>query len=400
MIPVGRLIFESDGRRSHSTFIYDQEWLVNPIGFDLCPSMPRHMIEFHHSAQGRESRKLDILAGPFADTAPDSWGRKLLRKILGEGATEFDFLVASDDTARQGALRFLDHNGDPFLSDLPPVPHLTKIDDLRRVTARFERDPHGAEQEVRELAGAAGSLGGARPKANVIDGNDLWIVKFTSVDDTWPVERMEVATLKLASRVGIRVPEVQLALPASDHPVALIKRFDRRNSGRVPYISARTALGVTGTTSGFYTEIADALRTISVNPEEDMRELWTRMLFGILITNTDDHLKNHGLLYVRNNQWRLSPMFDVNPQPKRHPKLETGISPIHGFDPSVENAIDAAPFFGLNDEAEVLQIVREMSKTLSNEWREALRKHGITGTKLNACAQAFEHDRMEYALSL
>lgn len=93
---VGCLIFEHDGRRAHSTFIYDQSWVDNPIGFDLSPSMPRSTAPFHSSAQGRESQKRDVLAGPFSDTAPDSWGRKRLRRVIGEGATEFDFLVASD----------------------------------------------------------------------------------------------------------------------------------------------------------------------------------------------------------------------------------------------------------------------------------------------------------------
>ena len=105
LVPVGRLIFETDGRRAHSTFLYDQDWLDNPRGFDLCPQMPRVNTPYHASSGGRDSRKRDVIAGPFADTSPDSWGRKLMRRVLGEAATEFDFLTACDDTARQGALR-------------------------------------------------------------------------------------------------------------------------------------------------------------------------------------------------------------------------------------------------------------------------------------------------------
>ena len=318
-IPVGRLVFETDGRRAHSTFLYDERWLANPFGFDLSPTMPRGRAAFHAGSGGRESRRRDVLAGAFADGAPDSWGRKLLRKTLGEGATEFDMLVLSDDFCRHGALRFLNEAGEPFPTDHSPVPRLTDIEALRRLSARFERDPEGAGAEARALAGPAGSLGGARPKANVIDGQDLWIAKFTSINDTWPVERLEVATLALAGSAGLRTPSARLELAASDQPVALIKRFDRRNGGRVPYISARTALGKVGAAVGAYTDIADALRTISVDPKGDMAELWARMVFGILVTNTDDHLKNHGLLYVRNNRWRLAPLFDVNPQPRRHP---------------------------------------------------------------------------------
>lgn len=398
-IPVGRLVFESDGRRSHSTFLYDTSWLAHARGFDLSPHMPRTTSPYHASAGGRDSRKRDVLAGPFADTAPDSWGRKLMRRVLGEGASEFDFLVACDDLSRQGALRFLEQDGQPFPSVGPPVPRLADLEELRRIAARFERDPSGAVEEARELVGAAGSLGGARPKANLWEGQDLWLAKFTSIDDTWPVERLEVGTFGLARQVGLRAPEARLELAGRDHPVALIRRFDRREGGRVPYISARTALGRVGAASGYYTDIADAIRMISARPAEDLREIWLRMVFGILVTNTDDHLKNHGFIYAGNNLWRLSPIFDVNPQPRRHPQMETGISPIHGHEPGIEAAIDVAPFFDL-ETAEAQALAREMGNTLSGNWREVLRRQGLTGTALAACAPAFEHDRMEAALSL
>lgn len=398
-IPVGRLIFETDGRRSHSTFFYDPSWIDHPRGFDLCPQMPRSSAPYHSSSQGRDSRRMDVLAGPFTDTSPDSWGRKLLRRTLGEGATEFDFLVCVEDSSRQGALRFLGPDNELISAEHPPVPRLADIEELRRISAQFEQDPEGAEEEARELAGAAGSLGGARPKANVTDGPDLWIAKFTSINDTWPVERLEVATLHLAREVGLRTPDARLALSQSKHPVALIKRFDRRDGGRIPYMSVRTALGRVGAAEGYYTDIADALRAISTDPVRDMDELWRRMMFGILVTNTDDHLKNHGLVYVSNNLWRLSPMFDVNPQPRRIAQLETGISPIHGFEPSVRSAVDAAPFFDLTEDT-ARKYGRSMAEHLSSEWKNALRRQGLSGSALSACAPAFEHERMEEALSL
>mgnify|MGYP006272835385 CR=1 FL=1 len=398
-IPVGRLVFETDGRRAHSAFVYDPAWIDHPRGFDLSPHMPRATTPYHAAAGGRESRKRDVIAGPFSDAAPDSWGRKLMRRTLGDGATEFDFLVACDDTARQGALRFLDARDAPFPTIGPSVPRLADLEALARIAARFERDPAGADAEARELAGAAGSLGGARPKANLRDGADLWLAKFTSIDDTWPVERLEVATLDLARRVGLRAPEARLELAGSDRPVALIRRFDRRQGGRVPYISARTALGRIGSATGHYTDIADVLRMISARPAEDLRELWCRMLFGILVTNTDDHLKNHGFIYAGNNLWRLSPLFDVNPQLRRHPQMETGISPIHGHTPDVAAALDAAPFFDL-DAVDARALAHEMAATLRDARRDALRRRGLTGPALAACAPAFEHDRLEVALTL
>jgi serine/threonine-protein kinase HipA len=399
LVPVGRLVFETDGRRAHSTFIYNQEWIDNPRGFDLSPQMPRANVPYHANSGGRESRKRDVIAGPFADTSPDSWGRKLMRRVLGEGATEFAFLTTCDDTARQGALRLLQENGEPFPQIGKPVPRLTEIEDLLKVAQRFEQDPAGAEQDALELVGAAGTPGGARPKANMRDGDRLWLAKFTSINDTWPVERLEVATMKLAGLVGLRTPECRLELPGSSHPIGLFSRFDRRDGGRVPYISARTALGKVGHASGFYTDIADIIRTISARPGDDLLEIWRRMVFGILVTNTDDHLKNHGFIYAGQNLWRLSPLFDVNPQPRRHAQMETGISPIHGHEPDIVAAIEAAEFFDIKvQEARIL--ARDMAKKIRDSWREELRRQGLGGANLNACAPAFEHERMDAALGL
>lgn len=399
LVPVGRLVFETDGRRAHSTFLYDQEWIDNPRGFDLCPEMPRVSTPYHASSGGRDSRKRDVIAGPFADTSPDSWGRKLMRRILGEGATEFDFLVTCDDTARQGAIRFLQENGEPFPRIGRAVPRLADIEDLLKIAQRFERDPAGAEQEALDLVGAAGTPGGARPKANVRDGDRLWLAKFTSINDTCPVERLEVATMKLAGTLGLRTPECRLVLPGSPHPIGLFSRFDRREGGRVPYISARTALGKVGHASGFYTEIADIIRTISARPGDDLLQIWLRMVFGILVTNTDDHLKNHGFIYAGQNLWRLSPLFDVNPQPRRHAQMETGISPIHGHEPDIKAAISASEFFDVSEQ-EARILARDMARSIRDTWRDELRRQGLGGADLNACAPAFEHERMEAALGL
>ena len=322
----------------------------------------------------------------------------LIRRVHGGGATEFDYLAAADDKARHGALRFLNEEGESFHPNQPPVPRLTDIEELRAIAARYERDPESAEAEARDLVGAAGPLGGARPKANAVDGEDLWIAKLTSIDGTWPVERLEIATLALARAAGLRTPDARLELAAGRHPVGLIRRFDRRAGCRLPYMSARTALGKKGSAHGHYTDIADTLRQMSVLPGRDIPELWQRLLFTVLVTNTDDHLKNHGLLYVRDNRWRPSPMFDVNPQPRRQPTLETGISDVHGFEPSVEAVIDAAPFD--IEEVDARAMAKDMANAIAGTWSETLRQHGITEAALGRCAPAFEHERMETALGL
>ena len=216
---VGRLRFESDGRRQHSQFEYAAEWLAAEDRFALSPGLP--LREGSHFSSGKDDKR-SALPGCFADAAPDSWGRALMTRALGGGHSEFDYLVLSDDRTRQGALRFLGNDMEP-LSDLTPsIPRLVELEHLRNLAQRFERDPGGAEEEARDLAGVAGSLGGARPKANVEGDGHLWIAKFTSAQDTKPVERVEVATLKLAAMCGLRVADARLELRDSDSPIALI----------------------------------------------------------------------------------------------------------------------------------------------------------------------------------
>jgi len=395
-IIVGTLHFEVDGRRQFSAFTYDPAWLENDAAFALCPALP---LQTGASYASRREDTRDALAGCFADASPDSWGRGLMTRALGGGLTEFDYLARSDDTTRQGALRFLDENGEPISGIDPEVPRRVDIEALREISARYERDPVGAEEAARILAGAAGSLGGARPKANVTDGETLWIAKFTSALDTKPVERVEVGTLTLARLAGIRAAEAELALPTSERPVALIKRFDRRAGGRVPYISARTALQASGSEPGYYSDIADAIRMISHDAQRDLTELWKRIIFTILVGNTDDHLKNHGFLYVKDGLWRLSPAFDINPQPQRHRHMETGISPLSGFDPSIAAAVEQSPLFGI-EETQARRLASDMALVIQSQWKQCLRQQGLRGSALSAYAPAFDHAETEIALSM
>lgn len=393
---VGRLRFESDGRRQHSQFEYAAAWLAAPDRFALSPGLP--LREGSHYSAGRSDRR-SALPGCFADAAPDSWGRALMTRALGGGLSEFDYLVLSDDRTRQGALRFLGEGMEP-LSDLrPPIPRLVELERLRALAQRFERDPGGAEAEARDLAGVAGSLGGARPKANVEGDGHLWIAKFTSAQDTRPVERVEVAALKLAVRCGLRAAEAKLELRDSDSPIALIRRFDRRGNTRIPYISARTALDWDSDEGGFYTDIADVIRQISSKPVDDLHELWRRIVFTILVSNSDDHLKNHGFIYAGGDRWRLSPAFDINPSPSRHRVLETGIIQGGSFDASLDIALEACGFFELTP-ADARQQAFQMAETIANNWKRALRDEGASSDDLRTYADAFEHTESRKALRL
>ncbi|MBV5263025.1 type II toxin-antitoxin system HipA family toxin [Pinisolibacter aquiterrae] len=397
LTPVGHLRFTQAGPRQFSTFSYDPAWRENPRAFALQPDMPFDGGPFHTSGQSDTMR--DALAGVFSDASPDSWGRRLLERAYGKNLSEFAYLTLSDDTCRQGALRFVDDAGAVIRGGAAEaVPRLIDLQTITGIARAYEQGKEISARNLQALAGAGGS-GGARPKANVIDGEVLWLAKFTSVHDQQPIERVEVATLRLAGACGIRTPEVRLELADTPFPVALLQRFDRRGSARIPYISARTALGKTGTDLGAYTEIVDFMRTASADPNADFRELYSRLVFTILVSNKDDHLKNHGFLYVGSGRWRLSPVFDVNPAPDRNPHLETAILEGGAHDRSIRLALDACGFFEIA-EPDARRIIRDTAQRISDGWREALRQVGVTGSLARDYEPAFLNAETEIALTL
>lgn len=395
-VRVGLLRYTKEAGREFSAFAYDDGWLQDPSRFALSPQLPLQRAPFHF----RGARGLEPFPSCFLDAAPDSWGRALLGRVFGAGCSAFDLLTGSDDFTRQGALRFLDDNLKPLSQLKPKVPRLIELDELRRSIRDFERD-QSSEEKLKELAGAAGSLGGARPKANVVDeeGN-LWIAKFTALQDRGrPIERVEVAVAELASRCGLRVPDSRLELATTGSPVALFRRFDRKRSARVPYISARTALALEGRAMGAYTEIAEFLTVHGARPQQDREELFRRVLFTILVTNTDDHLRNHGFLYEGRGRWGLAPAFDINPAPGRRPLLQTAIAPEHPAEPSLELALAHADAFGL-ERGEAEKMAGEVGATIARSWRQLLRKHGCSKAEVAGYEEAFEHGASEAARRL
>jgi serine/threonine-protein kinase HipA len=397
LTPVGHLRFTQSGPRQFSTFSYDTAWMKDPRAFALQPDMPFKGGPFHASAQPGNSG--DALAGAFSDAAPDSWGRRLLERAYGKGLSEFEYLTLSDDTCRQGALRFVDGQGNIITGNSAEAfPRLLDLQTITAIARAYEQGKEISAQDMWVLAGAGGS-GGARPKANVRGDGALWLAKFTSIHDQQPIEQIEVATLRLAKSCGIRTPEVRLELADTPFPVALLQRFDRRDRARIPYISARTALGKTGTKLGSYTEIVDFMREAAFDPKADFQELYRRLVFTILVSNKDDHLKNHGFLYVGSGRWRLSPVFDVNPTPDRNPYLETAIMEGGGHNRSIKLALEACEFFEISDAA-ARQIIRDIAQRISDEWREALRQVGVTGIKARDYELAFMNEETEIAVGL
>jgi len=399
LLHVGKLRFSFERTRQHSEFSYDRDWVEDARGFAIAPDLPLGLAPFFASS-GRSGDQRESLPGVLQDAAPDAWGRMLMERLYGAGLSEFDMLTLTDDTTRQGALRFCDGRGRIITGEgAAPVPQLIELEELQATAASIERGGEVSNEALRQMAGAGGSIGGARPKANVLNEDQLWIAKFSSAGDASPVERMEVATLKLAREVGLNAPDARLMLERTTSPIALIRRFDREGTARIPYLSARTALERHGTEQGAYTDLAQFIQQHSDNPRADLRELWSRIAFTILVTNTDDHLKNHGFVYAGEGQWSLSQLFDVNPQPERHRFLKTAIIEGEPFAASLELALEAAVFFNLTTD-EARRLAHEMARQINGTWRTIMRNHGVTGADLRSLEPAFEHEEMERALEL
>lgn len=411
-VRVGELIHDVVGVRETAVFTYHRSWLEHPNRFALAPDMPLQEGPTYRTASGNAS----ALPLPVSDGAPDSWGRAIIKmgfKSDGRGRmpNDLDFLLESDDFLRSGALRYFD-GPDPKATALAAprttqVPKIYDLDVLISLARAFEADPENYgklrnETVGGELAANAGSLGGARPKVNAVDGSgQLWIAKLAKQDDTYAISRAEVMALRLAARVGIQSSQSDILLTAAQRfPVALIKRFDRLPSGaRVPFISGQTFMGLEGTEPGNYVDVAHRMMQLCEKPKEQMAELHRRLLFTVLIQNADDHLRNTGFLAAPGGKWRLSPAYDVNPVADPGVTLKTAISDVHGNAMSVEAVIEAAPFFEVSED-EATRTARAMAETIRDEWRGIGASLGMSSSDYHAVAPAMESPQIEAALRL
>jgi serine/threonine-protein kinase HipA len=230
--------------------------------------------------------------------------------------TEIDYLLGVNDFARQGALRFSKTIDSPYLKEgaQNSIPPLIQLPKLLSAAQNFEESSEN-EQELKLLLAPGSSLGGARPKASIIDKDEsLAIAKFPKKDDESNAVLWEAVTLSLAKEAKINTPiwRIETIL---DKAVLIIKRFDRENKIRIPFLSAMSMLQAKDNEQRSYLEIAYSLSEHGSSPDEDMKELYRRIIFNILVSNTDDHLRNHGFLYESQKGWRLSPVYDINPTP-------------------------------------------------------------------------------------
>lgn len=415
---IGNLWVPVDGKRAYSIFQYTEAWLSHPRRFAIAPSMPLvPERQFFQRPTGIEHRS--GLPPPLADTVPDLWGQRLLKASANQHSVdhlgEADFLVAVDDLSRMGALRLRTDARSAFLAAAsashPGIPPLLRLESITRDIARIEKN-HPDREALARIVGAGSSLGGARPKCSVIDADgSLSLAKFTSRHDTRAVEKAEVMTLRLAKMCGLNVPENRLVHSGSV-PVAIIRRFDRLPSnksaknpahtdlgGRIPYLSAQSFMNLASATNGTYMDFAEQLRQSAANPSEALRELFSRVSFTILVSNTDDHLKNHGLLYEGQSRWRLSPLFDVNPSPDRARILKTPIADPLEADASIELLLQYSEFLGVHPN-EAKKICAQQAEILRDHWKRVARDVYMTPKEIKEYVPAFEHENSRIALSM
>lgn len=386
----------SERREVTTVFDYDPAFQAGSRSFSISPDLDLS-----------QSRHVVPLPGAFQDAAPDRWGRNLIeRRIRGDaraaGRTpptvlETDYLLGVSDSTRQGALRFTTDLAGAFLanevthSDVPPLVELPR---LLSAADSVAADQPGSLVAVKQLldAGSA-TLGGARPKASVLDDDRLLIAKFPHHGDDWDVMGWEKTLLDLADTVGIDVPVRRLVTIDGRH-VLLIERFDRRQvramTERVPYVSAMTLIGATDRRPVDYLEIAEALAAQGSRVRLDLRELFRRIAFTVVVNNADDHSRNHGFLREPGG-WRLSPVFDVNPEPDVERAHATSI----GFVDDPSRGLDAlrsiAADFRLSASAADDIIAEVVEGTRS--WRDVAGGNGVPEREVERFAPALDRFR-------
>jgi serine/threonine-protein kinase HipA len=383
-------------------FEYADEWLRDPECFALEPALPLTRGGFQPAAG-------QVIHGALGDSAPDSWGRRLMqraerRRAAREGRAprtlmESDYLLGVADQTRLGALRFRDAGGGDFLAcGGSGVPALVALGRLLQATERILRDEE-TDEDLAMIYAPGSSLGGARPKASVMDQHgQLMIAKFPKESDEYSLETWEEITLRLAERAGIRTAKHEL-IQVAGKAVLLSRRFDRQGSERIPFLSAMAMLGARDGEGGSYPEMVDVLSTQGAQAKRDAHELYRRVAFNVLVSNVDDHLRNHGFLRMDKAGWVLSPAYDLNPVPTdlKARVLTTNIDPDEATC-SLDLLESSAGYFALSL-ADARAILGEVAAATSS-WRTVARKVGASTAEMDRMASAFEHDDLRQALAL
>jgi serine/threonine-protein kinase HipA len=401
---VGRLWVTASRGRESATFDYDPEWLRSDERFAVDPALQLFPGPFH-------TRAGQALFGAIGDSAPDRWGRTLLarderRRAKAENRAprvlrEIDYLLGVTDQTRQGALRFTQEDGGPFVAEstataIPPLVELPRL----LSAAGNVLDDRDTDEDLRLLLAPGSSLGGARPKASIRDADGaLSIAKFPAKSDEYDVVRWEAVALALAHKAGIEVPDTRIE-KVLDRAVLIVRRFDRANGHRIPFLSAMSVLGAHDRELRSYLDIADALRPYGAAVAEDLAALWRRIVFNVLVSNTDDHLRNHAFIYTGMDGWRLSPAYDLNPVPidVKPRAMSTAITEDLDVTASLDLALEVAGHFGMAGEA-ARNVCREVAAAVRG-WRNEAARHGIGSAEIERMESAFEHEDATFAAAL
>ena len=383
------------GGESYS-FEYDKDWLRKTgLTLTLDPELMPY--------SGRQYPTGKNIFGLFADASPDRWGRILMNKrerILAEKEGrkpsklyDSDYLLGVYDETRMGGIRFKANQEGPFLSDdketaAPPWATLRTLEEASR---NFENDETGlTEKWLNQLIKPGSSLGGARPKATVVDTKDqLWIAKFPSKNDENDTGAWEMVAHDLAALCGLNVPEAKLEKFSPLGSTFLIKRFDRMGSKRVHFASAMTLLGKTDGASAAdgssYLDIAAFIKSYGAQPKKDLGELWKRIVFNMAVTNTDDHLRNHAFI-LTDKGWILSPLYDVNPVPYGD-ELSLNVDEEDNSI-SIDLAVQTAVRFGISKSDAEVQ-AEEILKIVRDNWEKTAARYGLTRRQIEEMRPAF-----------
>jgi len=401
--PVGLLRRQTArGRIDAVTFEYDDAWLANDVRFALEPALQLGPGVFASStAAGR-------MFGAFADSAPDSWGRRLIQRAERRQAAresrhvralgEVDYLLGVSDVARLGALRLRGVDDPEFQApSVSGVPALIELPRLLRSALLIESD-EDTDDDLQTILAAGSSLGGARPKASVIDDGHLWIAKFPKDSDDYSLETWEEIAFRLAEGAGIETPSHRL-VGVVGRQVLLSRRFDRARHVRMPFLSAMAMTGAQDGERGSYPEVADALARHGADAKAQTAALFRRMVFNVLVSNVDDHLRNHGFLMQGQAGWVLSPAYDLNPTPvdQKARILKTSID-IDDGTCSLDLVESVAPYFGLALTA-ARRIIKEVALSVAR-WRSVAAATGVSPRQADRLASAFEHADLRQALAL
>lgn len=376
-------------------FEYDRDWMRSEKQQLLDPD-----IQFFSGPQ-YANEKANF--GLFLDSMPDTWGRTLMKRRAAQQAKEHqekapvlydtDYLLGVYDECRMGALRFkIDPKG-PFLdnNEATPTPPWSSIRELHYAATIMENDEDSEDVKkwLAILIAPGSSLGGARPKANILDENkELWIAKFPSKNDTIDKAAWEYLAYTLATNAGITMAPCRIEKIAGSHHTFFTKRFDRKNGERIHFASAMTMTGNNEDTirdnPASYLYIAEFIQTYGTEIQENLHQLWRRIVFNIAISNTDDHLRNHGFI-LTNKGWILSPAYDLNPSIDKD-----GLALNIDMD---NNALDfdlaksVGTFFRLNEQ-QMDSIIQEVLNQVE-QWRDIANKIGISRSEQELMKKAF-----------